>query len=59
MEEAKTEMKEYVDNSIPETLPANGGNADTVQGYSVWVGTQAEYDALTSRSSSTIYFIKG
>ena len=42
----------------PTSLPANGGNADTVGGYTVWVGTQAQYNAITSKSSTTIYLIK-
>ena len=45
-------------SSIPSSLPANGGNADTVGGYAIWVGTQAQYDAITSKSSTTIYLIK-
>ena len=46
-------------SDIPTTLPANGGNANTVGGYTIWVGTQSEYDAISSKSSTTIYFIKG
>ena len=46
-------------SSIPTSLPANGGNADTVSGYTIWIGTQAEYDAISSKNSTTIYFIKG
>ena len=30
----------------------------SVNGYSVWVGTQSEYDAIASKSSTTLYFIK-
>ena len=37
----------------------NGGNADTVSGYTIWTGTQSEYDAISSKNSTTIYFIKG
>ena len=44
--------------TIPNSLPANGGNADTVGGYAIWVGTQAQYNAITSKSSTTIYLIK-
>ena len=44
--------------TVPANLPANGGNADTVGGYAIWVGTQAQYDAITSKSSTTIYLIK-
>ena len=44
--------------TIPDSLPANGGNADTVGGYSIWTGTQAEYDAITVKDANTIYIIK-
>lgn len=44
--------------TIPDSLPANGGNANTVGGYAIWVGTQAQYNAITSKSSTTIYLIK-
>ena len=44
--------------TVPTNLPANGGNADTVGGYTIWVGTQAQYNAITSKSSTTIYLIK-
>lgn len=30
-----------------------------LNGYQLWTGTQAEYDALTSKSDKTLYFIKG
>ena len=40
-------------------IATNGGNADTVSGYTIWIGTQAEYDAISSKDSTTIYFIKG
>ena len=30
----------------------------SVNGYTVWVGTQSEYDAIASKSSTTLYFIK-
>ena len=44
--------------TVPSSLPANGGNADTVGGYTIWVGTQAQYDALGTYSDTTIYMIK-
>ena len=34
-------------------------NANTWGGYSIWKGTQAQYDALSSKSSTTLYFIVG
>ena len=45
-------------SSIPTSLPANGGNADTVDGYSIWSDTQAQFDAITSKDANTIYLIK-
>jgi hypothetical protein len=33
-------------------------NAEKFGGYSLWVGTQAQYDAISSKSSTTIYIIK-
>lgn len=45
-------------SEIPTTLPANGGNSDTVSGISIWVGTQSEYDSITNKSSTTLYFIR-
>ena len=54
-----TNDRGYITSSdIPSSLPANGGNADTVGGYAIWVGTQAQYNAITSKSSTTIYLIK-
>ena len=45
-------------NGAPTSLPANGGNSSTVGGYSIWTGTQAEYEAIPTKSNTTIYFIK-
>ena len=45
-------------SDIPTSLPANGGNADTVGGYTIWVGTQSQYDAIATKSDTTIYMIK-
>ena len=44
--------------SIPTSLPANGGNAATVGGYAIWTGTQTQYNAISNKSSTTIYLIK-
>ena len=44
---------------VPTSLPANGGNANTINGYSIWVGTQEEYNTLEVKSDTVIYFIKG
>lgn len=47
-----------IDNqSFPTSLPANGGNADTVDSRHIWTGSQASYDALGSKDSNTLYFI--
>ena len=57
--ESELTAKNYATTSqIPTSLPANGGNANTVGGFSVWVGTQTEYDAIATKSSTTIYLIK-
>ena len=34
-------------------------NANTVGGYTIWVGTQSQYDAIETKSNTTIYMIKG
>ena len=34
------------------------GDADTVGGYTIWTGTQAQYDAIETKSNTTLYFIK-
>ena len=58
--ESELNSKGYATTSqIPTTLPANGGNANTINGYSIWVGTQEEYNALKVKSDTVIYFIKG
>ena len=44
--------------TIPASLPANGGNADTVNHFHIWQGTQAEYDSISSKNANTIYLIK-
>ena len=44
--------------TAPTSLPADGGNANTVGGYTIWTGTQAQYNAISNKSSTTIYLIK-
>ena len=57
--ETELAMKNYITSSqIPTSLPANGGNADTVDGFNVWMGTQAQYDAIYYKDPSVIYFIE-
>lgn len=46
--------------TIPTSLPANGGNSDTVDGWNIAKKTQAQYNALTSaEKANTIFFIVG
>ena len=40
-------------------LPADKNNADTISGYTIWVGSQTDYDALSAKDANTIYMIKG
>ena len=44
--------------TIPSSLPANGGNADTIDHLHIWQGTQAQYNAISSKDANTIYLIK-
>ena len=44
--------KKYVDDSIATV------NADTIDNLHIWTGTQAQYDALGTKDSNTIYLIK-
>ena len=39
--------------------PGNGGNAESVNGISIVVLTQSEYDSLPTKSETTLYIIKG
>lgn len=45
-------------SQIPTTLPANGGNADTIDNIHIWTGTEAEFTALTTVNANTVYIIK-
>ena len=44
---------------IPTSLPANGGNADTVNNIHIVVLTQEDYDGLEVKDETTLYIIKG
>ena len=44
---------------IPKSLPANGGNANTVNNIHIVVLTQTEYDDLEAKDETTLYIIKG
>ena len=39
--------------------PGDGGNAESVNGISIMVLTQSEYDLLLTKSETTLYIIKG
>ena len=39
--------------------PGDGGNAESVNGISIMVLTQSEYDSLSTKSETTLYIIKG
>lgn len=49
--------KSYVDSIIPTVLPANGGNADTVNGFTIKKMTQEAYDELAIKDQNTLYII--
>ena len=44
---------------IPTSLPAKGGNADTVNNIHIVVLTQEDYDGLEVKDETTLYIIKG
>ena len=44
--------------TVPNSLPANGGNADTIDHLHIWKGTQAQFDAIRTKDANTIYLIK-
>lgn len=50
-------LKEYIDNLMTTPLSENVTNADMVDGYHIWVGSQEDYDAITTKNSETIYII--
>ncbi len=50
-------------SNIETTMASAAGvplanNSNKVAGYSVWVGTQAQYDAIPSKSATTLYFVQ-
>ena len=54
-----TDLSDYATkDEIPASLPADGGNSNTVGGYSIWVGTLDEYYSLESITADMLYFIK-
>ena len=54
----KTWSAKKINDSIPTELPANGGNADTIDHLHIWSGTQAQFDAIRTKDANTIYLIK-
>lgn len=60
-----TELGKRVEKTVDGKLPVIDGsnvtnvNAATVDGYSIWIGTQAAYDAIDTKDSSTVYYING
>ena len=36
----------------------SGGDASSVDGFSFWSGTQAQYDSITNKDANTIYLVK-
>lgn len=45
--------KKYVDDNL-----GGSGDATSVNGISIWTGTQTEYDVISSKSDKTLYIIK-
>lgn len=57
--ETELTAKNYATKSqIPTSLPANGGNANTVDNIHIWTGTQTQFDAITTKDTSTVYIVK-
>ena len=57
-EEELNNMGYLTTSQMPTSLPANGGNADMVCGFSIWFGTQEQYDAIKTKNATTIYLIQ-
>lgn len=54
------QAKQYTDSkipTIPSSLPANGGNADTVDNVHIVQITKTNYNALSTKDSNTLYLI--
>ena len=48
-----------IPNSASESNPlVDKSYVDTKMPYTMWSGTQAEYDAITTKDANTIYLIK-
>ena len=58
--ESELTAKGYATTSqIPTTLPASGGNADTVDNIHIVQITKSEYEALSTKDANTLYLITG
>ena len=44
------------DSRLSDARKANGGNADTIGGKSIWIGTQSTYESLSTKDNNTLYF---
>lgn len=44
--------------SAGQILQSNGSGAPSWSTFKIWFGTQTQYDAITTKDSSTIYFVK-
>jgi len=44
--------------SAGQVLQSNGSGAPVWSSFKMWFGTQTQYDAITTKDSSTIYFVK-
>lgn len=51
------DYKTKLDGLNNYTLPA--ATSTTLGGVKIWNGTQAQYDAITTKDSQTLYFING
>ena len=53
-----TETEPAFNGSVAATLTSNNIVKGVSQSYNIWSGTQAEYDAITTKDNNTLYFIK-
>lgn len=53
-----TETEPAYTQSAAATLTSSNIVKGASQSYTIWSGTQAEYDAITTKDNNTLYFIK-
>ena len=53
-----TETEPAYTQSAAATLTSSNIVKGVSQSYNIWSGTQAEYDAITTKDNNTLYFIK-